>query len=281
MSNQGNPTDIGAGIATGGLWNVGKGLMSMGGSQNNTPAYPGVIPAFQGDVNQMRQFANSMGGQTAPAGAFSPSPAMMGAANMGNNYFAPGGTGASGMGYLNNVLQGNYLNPSSNPYLQGNINTMQQAFGQTMGSGIDQLNAQFTKMGSGSGESGARNDAMAQFGRGSMQDFSNSLTSFLGQNYQNERGLQNNALGMMNQPMQGAEMASAFGQAPGQMAVEGQQYQNQLAEMPFQMMLQLMQGAPVGYPQYQPYQPGFSDYLMQGLGSAVGNLPRAFAGGGG
>jgi len=248
--------------------------LTQGGQQLPSAS---VLPGFEGDISSLRQMGYGLGGQTTPQGALSVSPAMQGAANVGNNYFGPGGLGTSGMGYLNNVLQGNYLTPASNPYLQGTIQSMQQAFGKTLGTAEDSLNSQFIGAGQ-TGDSGARINAMTQLGTNALQNFGNSLTGFLGQNFMNEQGLQNQALGMMNQPLQGAGMASAFGQAPGMQAVQGQQYQNELAQLPIQAILQMLQSAPVSNPQYAPSQPSEFGSWMNFISGLAQPAATAYAG---
>lgn len=250
--------------------------MSSGGA--NGPTYPGVLPAFGQDVNNMRNFAYSLGGMQAPQGAFASSPGMMNAANVGNNYFGAGNPGAQGIGQLSQILSGANLSPSSNPYLQDTIKTMQQAFGQTLGQGEDSLNAQFQMAGQTGADSGARNNAMSQFGRGAMSDFSNALGGQLFGQYNQGQNQITQALGLMDQPLGAAGMASSLGQAPGQEAVAGQQYGLNLQSLPFQYMMQLMQNAPISNPQYGPEQTPWYDYLLGGLGQGVGpGLAAAFA----
>jgi hypothetical protein len=81
------------------------------------------------------------------------------------------------------------------------------------------------------------------------------MTNYMGNNYAMERGNQQGALGMMNQPLSGAGMASAFGQAPGQSLYQGQLAQDQLSSLPFMLLAQIMQSAPVAGPSYAPSQP--------------------------
>lgn len=258
--------------------------LTQGGGQ--LPA-PSILPAFQGDVSQMRNFANSLGGQTVAPGAFNPSAGTMNAATMGNNYFGAGGAGNLGIGQLSRIFSGANLDPNSNPYLQDTINTMQQAFGKTLGSGTDMLNAQFAGSGQYGADSGARNNALTQFGRGAMSDFSNALGGELFGQYNQGQNQITSALGMMNQPLSGGSMASMLGQGPGQLQYQGQLAQNSLSSLPFEMMLQLMQAAPVSSPSFAPSQPsdlaGWLNMAMHGLdaganaysGSQMGALAAA------
>jgi len=256
------------------------GNLTQGGQEL---AQPSVLPAFQGDVNYMTDFANSMKGQTLAPGAFVSSPGMTTAANFGNNYFAPGGTGTMGTSQLGKILSGSNLDPASNPYLEKTIGSMQDAFQSTLGKGTDQLNAQFAGSGQYGGNSGARNNALTQFVRSSMGDFSNSLNNFLGGNYQQGQNQITQALGLMDQPLSGAGMSSALAQAPGQTAYAGQQAQNALSEIPFNLIEKIMQSAPVAGPSFAPSSPSefgswmnlANSYLTTGKGRGTG------AGGGG
>ena len=214
--------------------------LTQGGQQLPSPS---VIPAFQGDVSQMTDLANSLGGESVGSD-FAPSAGMTSAAGVGNNYFGAGGTGTTGMNQLSNILSGANLNPASNPYLQQNIGAMQQAFGQTLGQGEDSLNAQFAGSGQYGGDSGARDNAMTRFGTQSMQNFGNTLADFLGGNYEQGQGQITSALGDLGAPLSAAGTASGLGQAPGQTAYSGTLAQNNLTEVPFNLLQEVMQSAP-------------------------------------
>jgi hypothetical protein len=221
--------------------------------------YPSVLPAFQNDVNYMRDFAMSMGGQTLPQGSFSPSQGMTNAATLGNNYFGGGGVGNLGMEQFANILSGNNLNPSTNPYLQGTIGSLTSGFQQGLGSAQDRLNAQFGASGQAP-NSGANANASTMLARGGLSDFNNALSSTLFGNYQQGQNQITQTLGMMDQPLTTANFASGLGQAPGQLAYQGQLAQNQLSQMPFDLLAQMMQVAPVGNESFAPSEPS-------GLGS--------------
>jgi hypothetical protein len=255
--------------------------LTQGGGQ--LPA-PGILPAFQNDVNYMTNFANSLQGLQAPTGAFTPTAGQTGAANVGNNYFGAGGAGQLGISQLSNILSGNNLNPASNPYLQSNIGAMQQAFGKTLGSATDQLNAQFAGSGQYGGDSGARNNALTQLGTNSLQNFGNSLTSFLGSNYQQGQNQITSALGDLNQPLSAASNAFSLAGQPGQEQVAGQQYGLNLSELPFNLLQQVMQSAPVYQPSYAPSQPsdlaGWLNFALQGAGAGAQAYSGAKIGGG-
>jgi hypothetical protein len=249
--------------------------LTQGGGQLPSPS---IVPAFQGDVTQLQSFANSMGGQQVAPGAFTPQPGTTGAAGVGNNYFGAGGTGSYGIGALNQILSGGNLNPASNPAMQGTIQEMQQAFGQTLGQGTDSLNAQFAGSGQYGGDSGARDNSLAQFGRGAMSDFSNAMTNFIGNNYTQGQNQITSALGEMNNPLTGAGTAGELSQAPGQLEYAGQQAQNNLSSLPFQMMLQLMQATPISQPSYAPSSPNSTSGWLNFLGSLAGAGATAYAG---
>jgi hypothetical protein len=236
-----------------------------------------VVPAFQGDVTQMTNFANSLGGQTVNPGAFNPSQGMMSAANLGNNYFGAGNPGSLGIGQLSKILSGGNLNSSSNPYLQSTIGSMQSGFQQALGSGQDMLNAQFNRSGQ-SPDSGANANASTQLARGGLQDFSNSLGNLLFGQYNQGENQITSALGDLGGPLSAASGAGQLGQAPGQSIYQGQLAQNELSSLPFQMMLQLMQATPISQPAYQPYSPSGLGSWLNLLGSFASSGAEAYAG---
>lgn len=258
--------------------------LSQGGGQLPSPS---VIPEFQGDVGQMTSLANSLGGQTVAPGAFTPSAGTNAGATVGNNYFGAGGAGNLGIAQLSNILSGNNLNPASNPYLQDNISTMQQAFTKTLGGAEDSINAQFAGSGQ-TGNSGAKNNAMSMMGTNAMQDFSNSLTGFLGNNYEQGQGQITSALGLIGQPLAAAGAAGGLSQEPGQLQYQGQNAQNALTEVPFNLLDTIMKDAPIANAAYAPSSPSdAAGYLnlaegkgsggqSNGGGQAMAGLAQAF-----
>lgn len=242
--------------------------LSQGGDQ--LPA-PSVIPQFQGTVDQMTQMANSLGGQTLAPGSFTPSAGTNAGATLGNNYFGAGGAGSLGIGQLSNILSGKNLDPNSNPYLQQNISAMTGDFNKALGGATDNLNAQFAGAGQTGANSGARNNALTQMTQGSLKDFGNSLTNFLGGNYEQGQNQITSALGMLNQPLSAAGTAGELGQAPGQLGYQGQLAQNNLTEVPFNLLDTIMKDAPIANSAFAPSSPSdLAGYLNLASGKGVG-----------
>jgi hypothetical protein len=221
----------------------------------------------------------------------------------GISSFVGGGENLGGaQGYINNVLSGQYLSPSTNPNLQAYINSL---------SGIHdyQDNLERQRIGSsmaagGNALSGARASAEEEYQNESNNQYQNQIASLLNSNYQNERGLQNSAvplqMGLSNEMLGGNQALMQAGGVPQQLSqndlnAQYGDYLRQISGMqqaynqPEQQALALLHS---GYPgqtqtQYGPSAASTWESLLAGLlgssggGSALGSLLGGGSGGSG
>ena len=121
------------------------------------------------------------------------------------------------------TLQGKFLDPSTNPYLAGMANTIGNQFNATTGA----QNASMQRTAGAFGNSGL--DQKMAMDNGQL---AGQITNLYGQNYANERNIQNQALGMMpamqNMGYTDASKLAAVGDAQNayQQQLLNQQQQN-------------------------------------------------------
>lgn len=121
----------------------------------------------------------------------------------------PSGLENSGTDLLNKTLQGQFLDPASNPYLQKSANAMQENMSKAINANSQDLSDVFSKMGVT-----YRGPAEQKMRTAALSDFANAMTGMYGNAYNSERGNQMNALGQAqswaNMPGQrGAALMSA------------------------------------------------------------------------
>lgn len=121
----------------------------------------------------------------------------------------PSGLENSGTDLLNKTLQGQFLDPASNPYLQKSADAMSANMSKAIGANSQDLSDVFSKMGVS-----YRGPAEQKMRTAALSDFANSMTGMYGNAYNSERGNQMNALGQAqswaNMPGQrGAALMSA------------------------------------------------------------------------
>ena len=150
--------------------------------------------------------------------------------------------------YLNNVVQGKYLTPNSNPFLSQMISTAQRPLlEQYQNFTLPQLKQQFTASGQmiqpGGSSPFDRAAALAQ--NGLLNSLGDVSTNLAGQAYTNERGLQQQAAGLSQQDF-------------------ANQFQQTLQTLQAQALPRLIQqnGLNQGLDQYR--------FLVQNLMSALG-----------
>jgi hypothetical protein len=118
-----------------------------------------------------------------------------------------GGTDAASQ-YLKSVLGGQYLNPSSNPYLSGAVDAASSDATRNFQTAVmPQLASQFSL--AGRYGSGAQSQGVSDATNNLAQQLSNTAANIYNTNYQNERGLQQGAAGTLGSLQTGA--ASALG----------------------------------------------------------------------
>jgi hypothetical protein len=270
--------------------------------QPNTPTDTGG--AFPSGQNSPGNFGQQMfpwlqpygGGFTAPMSPYEQN------ALGGYSNFVQGGMGLNNAGnYLNNELGGQYLNLSSNPYLQ-QIQQGEQ--------GIKDYNDQqaLSRIGSsmalgGNALSGAKLGATSDYMRNSNNAFESLMGQLMNQNYGMERGLQSQApnqlANLANTASGGYSQLFGMGALPRSLQQNdlNAQYQDFLRQTggmqnaynsPDQQILQMLYGG--GYHgQYQPQYGSSTLDQIAGLlggsnidwGSILGSLGGLFGGSGG
>jgi hypothetical protein len=99
--------------------------------------------------------------------------------------------------YLKSVLGGQYLNPSSNPYLSGAVDAASADATRNFQTAVmPQLASQFSL--AGRYGSGAQSQGISDATNNLAQQLSQTAAGIYNQNYQNERGLQQNAAGTLS-----------------------------------------------------------------------------------
>lgn len=161
------------------------------------------------------------------------------------------GIADQGAGMLNSTLAGNYLDPSTNPWLKKTFDEANQALGNQ----YNQITAPSTlaagQQASGGGPGVGANSTYDQLASTNEQNLAqaqgNLATNIYGGNYANERANQMNALGLVGQTQSNLYNPSNQLIAGGSL-VQGQQqntlnaqYQNQMNTMnqPFNRLNQL------------------------------------------
>lgn len=99
--------------------------------------------------------------------------------------------------YLKSVLSGQFLNPSSNPYLSGAVDAANADVTRQFNTAVmPQLASQFSL--AGRYGSGAQSQGISDATNNLAQVLTNNASSIYNQNYQNERGLQQAASGLLS-----------------------------------------------------------------------------------
>jgi hypothetical protein len=102
-------------------------------------------------------------------------------------------------GQLASTASGAYLNPETNPYLQGVLDTQQQASNRNLQEGFNLLNDQFAKAGQySSGTNSPLLQAQAQAIGRANEAYQESAAQSLFSNYGTERAIQQQALGALD-----------------------------------------------------------------------------------
>lgn len=256
----------------------------MGGSYSSTE--PGIPQAAQGAWNN---FTNITKGLQASAGQYPGQTGYTGPKNLTMtpeqtaglgkiNAWAMGAptpleNGATDM--LTRTMQGQYLDPAQNPFLQKTTDALMENMSKAIGQNSQDLGDVFSKMGVT-----YRGPAEQKMRTAALSDFSNAMTGLYGNAYNQERG---NMMSAAPQAMSWANLPGEKGQAllsaggtandiaSGNRTFNYNDYLNTLGNqqnafmLPWQLQNQLMSSMPLAYPQ-QTYSKGFLDYAGDILG---------------
>lgn len=245
----------------------------MGGSyQNIEPGVPRAAQDVWGQFQKAGQdLAQNYGGYKPYGGVGAPGMStqqQLGLQGIQNWAMQPGALEQGGQNLLANTLGGKYLN--NNPFLKQQSQAMAENMGEAINQQSQQLGDLFSKMGVS-----YRGPAEKQMRAKALSDFGNTMTNLYGQNYQNERANQMNALGQAGawSQMPGNRMQTLMnaGAIPQQIAQNQATFgyndwirQLQAQQMPYNIYGNMMTQMPLMYPQQQ-YNPGFLDYASQML----------------
>lgn len=236
-------------------------------SQASIP--PGMMPY----IGQAQGAIDKVAGSTPNYSNFLNSPSGQMAQQLGQQTLAPGGYGQNAMNFQNNIMSGQFLNPNSNPFLQGVMDQSQTQFNRTLGSGMDQLSSYMNLHGQSPTGSGAFGNAAAQFATNAAQNQGQQVNQQLFGNYQ--QGLQQMLQTLFaGNPGSNAVMGGmGLADLPNTMAVQ----QMQANMIPAQLYNQFLGSIPLAQTHYGPseFQQNFG-MAMQGLQGA-GSLAMAFA----
>ncbi len=227
----------------------------MGGSPSSSPSVPNQAWPY------MDQASTAIQNATAAMPRYTNTPLSQMLTDFGQSQFNSGGMVPQSQQYYSDVLSGKYLTPQNNPFLSGTMDYMQNQFGKTLGSSLDQLSSTFQAAGQPSSSGTAANYG-TQAMQSALQNYQGQLAQLLMGNYQQGLQQQQDVYGMGNVPM--ANATSAYS---GAMAPAAAQYS--AAQIPAQMWASLLQGMPFGSTTYGPNE---TAQYMQGIGGILGGV---------
>lgn len=226
--------------------------------QKSEPTIPGQLAPF---VSQTGQMINNLK---------VPDVTQMTGANqaamaLGEGQLAPGGGVQGANNQWSNIVSGNYLNPSTNPYMQNVMDSSLAQFHRAMGTGLDQVFSRFNMGGHNPGGS-AMAGAAGNFARNTTADYTNNMNNMLFGQY--NTGMQQMIQAMQqNSPMNLLQQAMPYANLPQTLDLQ----QFGLNQIPIQLMMQFLQSVPMQRTMYGPseFQNNFG-MGMQGLQAAAG-----------
>lgn len=244
------------------------------GSMSQTEATPDVPGALKPIFNQA---SNDISGLNIPQ--LQTTQQDRSAGQFSADMFNQGGIIDNASNLLNQTFRGDFLTPDSNPFLQNIIQSMQRAFTENFQLGSDQLNSQFGLAGqpTSSGTLGTNTRLLGERG---LQGLNEQIGNLLFSNFQNERGLQQNAFNFAGVPGDLAFQSTQLGAIPRNLQVQ----QFGLDQVPINLRTALLGNTPIATPVIgpSPFAQNLSGVgqALGGVGSIVGAFKGAPATGG-